>query len=97
MARRFSPLGEKCLQERRALTPDVGRARVVLVESFAGIGGARGELELLSIRPIASIAIEWDEEAQKVLKHHYTRMRSLVTSALSTPRRSRSLPRFCPK
>ena len=45
-----------------------GRDQVVLVECFAGIGGARRAFELLGVEVAVHVAIESDDQAVRVLK-----------------------------
>ncbi len=92
----LTPSGKAALEHFTMRTPNLCHQRVILVESFAGIGGARRALELLSVKPAAYICIECDPDAFAIIRVHYpdayvptdireVRLQDLLAVASGTP------------
>ena len=67
----LSSTGSEALLRRLAALPNLFQERFVLVESCAGLGGARQACALLGVTPALYIVNEVDPDATAVLRHHW--------------------------
>ena len=67
----LSSCGTEALMRRLAAVPNIFRHRIGLMESCAGIGGARRGFELLGIVPAIYLVSEISEDAVRVLVHQW--------------------------
>ena len=67
----LSTCGTEALMRRLAAVPNLFRQQIGLIESCAGIGGARRGFELLGIIPAIYLVTEISENAVRVLKHQW--------------------------
>ena len=71
VARSLSEDGVEAFMRRLSAVPNLFRGLIGLVESCAGIGGARRGFELLGINPAIYLVSEIAEDAIRVLRHQW--------------------------
>ena len=66
VARSLSATGQEMLLRQLQPLQNLGAGQLVLVESYAGIGGARVALDILGIRPRLYVAIESADDKRSI-------------------------------